>query len=40
MKDYVRNLVKTINPNFDILCTASRMVDDDQLNAPEAKLFG
>lgn len=40
MKNYIRNYVKNINPDYDILCTASMIVDDDQLNTPEAKLFG
>lgn len=40
MKNYIRNYVKKINPDYDILCTASMIVDDDQLNTPEAKLFG
>ncbi len=40
MKDEIRKFVKAINKNYDILCTASKMVDEDQLQSPEAKLFG
>lgn len=40
MKDYIRKFVKAKNPDLDILCAASRMVDTDQLQSPEAKLFG
>lgn len=40
MKDYIRNYVKNINPDFDILCTSSMYVDDDQLQSKEAKEFG
>ena len=40
MKDYIDNFVKQINPNYGIQCIASRMVDDDQLQSDEAKLFG
>lgn len=40
MKSEIRKFVKNINPNYDILCVASKMVDDDQLQTPEAKLFG
>lgn len=40
MKNYIRNFVMQINPNLDIMCTASMMVDDDQLNSEAAKLFG
>lgn len=40
MKDYIREFVKKVNPDLDIACTASMMVDDDQLNSEEAKLFG
>lgn len=40
MKNYIDNFVKQINPNYGIQCIASRMVDDDQLQSNEAKLFG
>lgn len=40
MKDYIRNFVKKVNPDLDIQCVASREVDEDQLQSPEAKLFG
>lgn len=40
MKNYIRKFVKRVNPDFDILCTASKMVDADQLEDPEAMRFG
>jgi hypothetical protein len=40
MKDYIRDFVKNVNPDLDIQCIASREVDEDQLQSPEAKLFG
>lgn len=40
MKDYIRKFVKNINPELNIKCSASEMVDDDQLRTPEAKMFG
>ena len=40
MKDYIRNYVKNINPDLDIMHTSSVIVDDDQLQSDEAKLFG
>lgn len=40
MKNYIDDFVKQINPNYGIQCIASRMVDDDQLQSDEAKLFG
>lgn len=40
MKNYIRKFVKAKNPDLDILCVASMMVDEDQLQSPEAKLFG
>lgn len=40
MKDYIKSFVKTKNPNLDILCKASMVVNDDQLQSEEAKLFG
>ena len=40
MKDYIKKFIKAKNPDLDILCTASMEVDKDQLQSPEAKLFG
>jgi hypothetical protein len=40
MKEYIRNFVKQINFDYDILCTASELVPEDQLQSDEAKQFG
>lgn len=40
MKEYIRDFVKQKNPDLDILCRASALIDADQLSSPEAKLFG
>lgn len=40
MKDYIRNFVKRVNPNYDIVCAASKMVTKDQLDSPQALEFG
>lgn len=40
MKDYIRDYIKKKNPNYDICCKASALVDEDQLQSDEAKLFG
>lgn len=40
MKDYIRKFVKKVNPDLDILCTASRLVPKDQLQSKEALMFG
>lgn len=40
MKDYINKFVKITNPDLGILCAASQVVDEDQLQSPEAKLFG
>lgn len=40
MKNYIKAFVKAKNPNLDILCKASMNVNEDQLQSPEAKLFG
>ena len=40
MKSWIRDLVRSVNPNYDIQCIASRYVNDDQLQSDEAKLFG
>lgn len=38
MKNYIKDFVA--DKNLDILCTASMIVNKNQLNSPEAKLFG
>ena len=40
MKEYISQYVKKINPSYDILCVASQRVPEDQLQSPQAKLFG
>lgn len=40
MKDYIDKFVKKINSDLTISCSASRIVTKDQLNSPEALLFG
>ena len=40
MKDYIRDFVKNIDPNFDILCAASQNVPKSELRSKQAKLFG
>lgn len=40
MKSWIRSYVQKINPDLDILCKASMIVPDDQLNNPIAQLFG
>lgn len=40
MKGYIRDYVKQKNPDYDILCAASMMVDEDQLQSDQAKEFG
>lgn len=40
MKDYIRKFVKKINPEYGILCAASMIVDEDQLQSDQAKEFG
>ena len=40
MKNYITDFVKKINPDYGIKCSASESVDEDQLNSPEARLFG
>jgi hypothetical protein len=39
-KNYIRDFVRNIDPNLDILCKASAIVDDDQLQSEKARLFG
>ncbi len=40
MKDYIRNFVKEINANYDILCAASQNVSKGELRSKQAKEFG
>lgn len=40
MKDYIKKFIKAKDSNLDILCKASMMVNEDQLQSPEAKMFG
>lgn len=40
MKQYIDKYVKQINPNYGILCAASRTVDKTQLNSKQALEFG
>lgn len=40
MKDYIRRYVQRINPDYDILCAASKHVPADQLQSDQAKEFG
>lgn len=40
MKDYIDAYVKKTNPDYGILCASSKMVPEDQLDNPIAKLFG
>lgn len=40
MKDFIKKYVQKKNPDLDILCAASQIVDEDQLQSEEAKLFG
>lgn len=40
MKNYISSFVKEKDKNLDILCAASKEVPEDQLQSPEAKMFG
>lgn len=40
MKNYIDKFVKSKNPDYGIMHTASAIVDDDQLQSNEAKEFG
>lgn len=40
MKQYIDKFVKNINPDYGILCAASKTVDKSQLQSPQAQLFG
>ncbi len=39
-KEYIRNYISKINPNYDILCQASAEVPEKELKSDEAKQFG
>ncbi len=39
-KKYICDFVKKINPNYNIFCKASAMIDEDQLKSEEALKFG
>lgn len=40
MKQYINKYVKEINPNYGILCAASKVVDPSQLKSKQAQEFG
>ena len=40
MKDFIRNIVKAIDPNYDVLCQASSKVPLKELKHPQAQEFG
>lgn len=40
MKSYIRRFVRRVNPDYSIMCTASAIVTEDQLQSDEAKEFG
>lgn len=40
MKGYIDNFVKNINPDYGILCSASKKVDSSQLQSKQAMIFG
>lgn len=40
MKQYIDKYVKSKNPKLGIMCMASATVPSDQLQSPEAKMFG
>ena len=40
MKNYIRNYVRSINPNYDILCASSQDVPKSQLRSKQANEFG
>jgi hypothetical protein len=39
MHNYIRNFIQNINPELDIKCSASEIVDEDQLQSAEANAF-
>lgn len=40
MKNYIREYLRNINPDYDILCKASMIVPSDQLQSEQAQEFG
>lgn len=40
MKNKIRDMVKIVNPDFDILCTASMDVPEKELQHPIARILG
>lgn len=40
MKEYIDKFVKNLDPDYGILCAASKTVDKSQLQSPQAQLFG
>lgn len=40
MKNYIKDFVKKINPDYGIKCSAYEIVDKDQLQSTEANEFG
>ena len=40
MKNYIKKFIKAKDSNLDILCKASMIVNEDQLQSDEAKMFG
>ena len=40
MKGYINRFVKNINSDLGILCSASEIVDEDQLKSKQAQRFG
>lgn len=40
MKGYIDKFVKNLDPDYGILCAASKNVDKSQLQSPQAQLFG
>ena len=40
MQNWIRDFVKNANPDYDIKCSASELVDENQLQSDEAKEFG
>lgn len=40
MKNYIKKFIKAKDSSLNILCKASMMVDEDQLQSSEAKMFG
>lgn len=40
MKEFIEEYVKKVNPDYGILCSASELVPEDQLQSDEAQQFG